>query len=336
MVVGDNLMNNHIITIDTGTTNTRIILWKDMELVDISKISIGVRNTVIEGNNSVLKQAIKQGLEQLLNINNLNYDNISKIMAGGMITSNVGLIEIPHLTAPVGIMELRKGVRDVLIEEICPIPISFIPGVKNKVNCINLSTFEQMDIMRGEEIETIALMDKIDSDCGCVIVLPGSHTKFVKVDGSKKIVACLTTLTGEILSAITNDTIIADAVEKKFVSKEEYDKDMLLLGFNTAVKTGLSRAVFSSRIINQFCEDNKAKIANYVLGAVLQSDIEAVKKSASLDINGSEHIIVSGKSPFRQAFADIFRCDGTFKNVTEITPKDSEPLSGIGALMLCN
>ncbi|GMQ57971.1 2-dehydro-3-deoxygalactonokinase [Vallitalea sediminicola] len=330
-------MNKYIITIDTGTTNTRIILWrKDRELVDSIKISVGVRNTAIDGNNSELKKAIKQGLEQILNINKLGYDNISKIMAGGMITSNVGLIEIPHLTVPVSITELKKGVRDVLIEEICPIPISFIPGVKNKVDCIELSTFEQMDIMRGEEIEAMALIKSIDSDCGYVIVLPGSHTKFIKVDASKKIVACLTTLTGEILSAITNNTIIADAVGKKFVSKEEYDRDMLLLGYNTTVKAGLSRAVFSARIINQFCENNKSKIANFILGAVLENDIEAVKNSVALSINGSEHMIVSGKSPFRQAIADIFKYEATFSNVTEIIPKDSEPLSGIGALLLCD
>lgn len=58
-----------------------------------------------------------------------------------------------------------------------------------------------------------------------LLVLPGSHTKFVSVDKEGKIRSCLTTITGELLASITNHTIIADAVGRQFAAEEEYVPD---------------------------------------------------------------------------------------------------------------
>ena len=46
----------------------------------------------------------------------------------------VGLYELPHLIAPAGIVDFADGVREVLMEDIAPVPISFIPGLKNMKN----------------------------------------------------------------------------------------------------------------------------------------------------------------------------------------------------------
>ena len=55
---GGNKMN--VITVDSGTTNTRATLWKDDCPLYTASRPVGVRMTAIEGNNNALKQAVSQ------------------------------------------------------------------------------------------------------------------------------------------------------------------------------------------------------------------------------------------------------------------------------------
>lgn len=53
-----------IVTVDTGTTNTRAVLWQNGEEVANTSESVGVRDTSITGNNKRLKNAVKKRLNQ--------------------------------------------------------------------------------------------------------------------------------------------------------------------------------------------------------------------------------------------------------------------------------
>lgn len=330
-------MKNYIITIDTGTTNTRTFLWdENRNMIAGEKAEVGVRNTAIDGNNDRLKKAVHDCLERLLENNKLTYDNISRVMACGMITSNVGLVEVPHVTAPAGLEELAQQAKSILLEDVCPLPILFIPGVKNGLPDINMENFAVMDIMRGEEVESIAIMDHFPKGKPYLLVLPGSHTKFVSVDKDGKMTGCLTTITGELLASITNDTIIADAVGRQFVNEADYDREMMLKGFVTSRDTGIGHACFSARILNMFVEKDKMKLANYILGVALQNDITAIKNSKALKTDQNTTVIVSGKNPLRQAIIDILVYDGYFADVEEFVPDSKLPLSAAGAYLVAD
>ena len=330
-------MKSYIITIDTGTTNTRTFLWdENRNMIAGEKAEVGVRNTAIDGNNDRLKKAVHDCLERLLENNNLTYNNISRVMACGMITSNVGLVEVPHVTAPAGLKELAQQAKSILLEDVCPLPILFIPGVKNGLPDINMENFAVMDIMRGEEVESIAIMDHFPKDKPYLLVLPGSHTKFVSVDKEGKMTGCLTTIPGELLASITNDTIIADAVGRQFVNEADYDREMMLKGFVTSRDTGIGHACFSARILNMFVEKDKMKLANYILGVALQNDITAIKNSKALETDQNTTVIVSGKNPLRQAIIDILIYDGYFADVEEFVPDNKLPLSAAGAYLVAD
>lgn len=331
-------MKKYEFTVDTGTTNTRVILWdENRNALGMEKREVGVRNTAIDGNNERLRAAVKSCLDTLLELCGVDYGQVKGIIASGMITSNVGLVEIPHLTAPVSIDDLAAGIQDVLLEDICPIPISFIPGVKNaEGDQITLGNFETMDIMRGEEVESIAILKHFKEGASYLLVLPGSHTKFVSVDKAGKITGCLTSITGELLNSITNDTIIADAVGRQFVSAETYDREMLLTGYQTAKQCGIGRACFSARILNQFVIKDNSKLANYILGVCLQSDVAAIQNSAALKAGPDTTVIVAGKDPLRQAIADILKHEGSFQQVDMFQPDEDLPLSPIGAYLIAD
>ena len=323
-------MKEHVITIDTGTTNTRCILWDaQRQPVSIQKREVGVRNTAVDGNNSALKAAVRECLQGLLNEGGIEYDDVRLVLASGMITSNVGLLEVPHLVAPAGMEELAKAIHAEVLEDICPLPIHFVPGIKNNVNPVSYESLEAMDIMRGEEVEACAVLDELHDGNPMVLVLPGSHTKFVAVDANRKITGCLTSIAGELLSCITHNTIIADAVARRFAG-EDYDKEALLLGYDEASRVGLARTCFSARIMNQFITKDANTVASFVLGATLQGDIEAIKNSSAVRADKHTTIVVSGKDSLRKALMDILEHDGSFGRLAEYEPKENRPLSALG------
>lgn len=235
---------SYIITLDTGTTNTRVVLWDSkFRPAASAKSEVGVRNTAIDGSNRRLKAAVKECLERVLRDAGTSYDEVEAVIASGMITSNVGLVEIPHCVVPAGADDLAAAVQEVSLPDVCPIPIHFVPGVKNSGGPIGFGNFEAMDIMRGEEVESIALLEQYPRGKSYLLVLPGSHMKFVSVNTKGQITGCLTSISGELLASITNDTIIADAVGRQFVAPEDYDRSMVLLGCDTAAKSGVGPGV---------------------------------------------------------------------------------------------
>ena len=325
---------NYIITIDTGTTNTRMMLWQNSKKLSEYKASVGVRDTSIEGNNQKLKNAIRQGFQTLLSQNNLQEQDIDTVLASGMITSEVGLCEIPHLTAPVSVDALAAGIQPVLLPDVFSKPISFIPGIKNTNKTVTLENFERMDIMRGEETEAVSVMGSLNAPHGCIVVLPGSHSKFVHIDDKGQITGCLTSMAGELLSVLTCNTILADSVQKHFTLPEEYNREAVHLGYQTAKDIGVTRAAFSGRILNRFGGADYVYLSNYLMGVALSGDAQALKSSSALSATPQTSIVICGKDPLRQALADILRWDGYYQDIQLFAPQNDAPLSAMGALML--
>ncbi len=325
----------YIITLDGGTTNTRASLWnQDGQWMDTQGTQVGVRNTAMDGDNHQLCQAVKLCIETLLERNHITWEDILYITAAGMITSNVGLVEIPHLPAPAGLEELAQGMVCKEMPEICPIPIHFIPGIKNTAQEVDLDNFEAMDMMSGEEVESMALIHRFGIGTPMLLVLPGSHSKFVGVNERGQVVGCLTSITGELLSVITNHTILADAVEHNFVDEAHYQRDMMLLGYCTCARVGLGRACFSGRVMKLFAQQDHDAVANYLLGCVLESDIQALQGSHAIHMGKNTQVVVAGKQPLSRAICDLLTACNCFSSVQEASIQGKAPLSGEGSLMV--
>lgn len=323
-------MKTYRITVDTGTTNTRAVLWRSDTLIREEKAEIGVRCTAEDGHNTRLKQAVKGCIERLLESQGLTCEDLECILGCGMMTANVGLFEVPHLPAPAGIRELAAGMKQVLLLDICPVPFWLVPGVKNHGETVTEENFEQMDIMRGEEAETVAMLYRLPEGVPYLLILPGSHTKFVAVNAEGKITGCLTTLTGELLSVISRQTIVADAVGRGFAAEDCYHREAVRLGYQTARKVGLARAAFSTRILNLFGGYGHEQAACYLLGAVLEEDLRALRETRALTVSENTRIVIGGKGVFCRGFADVLACDGGFGEHSVLSPDSTHPLSAAG------
>ena len=78
------------ITIDGGTTNTRISLVSDKEIKDTVKLNVGARANM--NGDGILQKAIGEGIKKLLSSNNITEKDVLCILASGMITSEFNVV----------------------------------------------------------------------------------------------------------------------------------------------------------------------------------------------------------------------------------------------------
>lgn len=279
----------YYITVDGGTTNTRISLIEDGKALGIKKLNVGAKKS-IDGI-APLKNGITGAIKALLDENGLTENDIERVLASGMITSEFGLCELPHLIAPVGVNELHSGMHEVAFTDISAIPFVFIRGVKTVGGELS-----KTDMMRGEETELFGLTGAIERDA--VYVLPGSHSKIISTDTEGKISRFSTMLTGEMIGALTEGTILKDAVD---LSCSETDSEHLLAGYAYAKENGLNNALFKVRILKNLMKRDKKQVYSFFLGAVLCDEIAEILKY------GASKIIIGGRRQIKEATAEILR-----------------------------
>ena len=108
----------YYLSIDTGTTNTRATVWDEEIEVYTAFRPVGVRMTSIEGNNHTLVAAIRECVEESLKSSNISFQELGFIVASGMITSNLGVCEVPHIKVPASVQQLAEGTISKVIPEI--------------------------------------------------------------------------------------------------------------------------------------------------------------------------------------------------------------------------
>lgn len=320
------------ITIDCGTTNTRIFLFEEENILQRFSTEIGVRNTAIDGNNAKLKSAVKLGIEKVIDSQGISLDDIDVILAAGMITSNLGLYEIEHIYAPAKIDDFATAMKEKLLPEVCSKPIWFIPGLKNNIKEVNVTNFVNMDIMRGEEVEALYVSETLSDKLPALFVLPGSHTKFISINENKEILGCLTTLGGELIAAVSENTIVASSVENRFA--ERIDHEYLIKGYKEARKTRLSRTLFSIRILGQFTNTTQNQKANFLIGAILYEDIKAILSSGVIPISWNMNVIIVGKKILSDSFEFLLKYEEYFNNVVNYSDMRFDNMSGKGSLLV--
>ena len=323
----------NIVTIDAGTTNTRSSLWRHGKVIAQSQVEVGVRDTAIQGNNNALKQAVRDTIQSALAQAGEHPDAVALALASGMITSALGLIEVPHLVGPAGLSHLAQGMLRVAMPEVFPGPLWLIPGVRNPVAPVGLHNHEAMDMMRGEETEAMGLLARLGVSGRAMLIMPGSHTKLVSIDEESCIAGCATTLAGELLQVITQGTLISQSLGACFA--QSFSPEMVLAGAAAAQKTGLTRACFSVRTLGQFTDLQRDELANFLLGAVLSGDVLALKNSSAIQMRPDMPIVIAGKPMLRQALALLIRENGFFYGRrTVVSDEQQADLAGFGAIAI--
>ncbi len=300
------------ISVDSGTTNTRIALIKDKKILKTVKYAVGASKGI--GDRSLLRKALKEGISGLLNDFGLTEKDVTKIIASGMITCEFGLCNLPHIDLPAGLKELSTSLHTELFEDICSVPFTFVRGVK----CAD-GTLYNTDMVRGEETELMGLFKGEGT-----YLLAGSHTKLMSADKKGNITGIKTLLTGELIAAVSGNTILKDAVD---LSVSELDEECLLSGYNYAAEYGMVEALFKVRILKNIYGKTPSEVYSFFMGVMLSNDVEAVLRE-----NG-KRIFISGTKHIRRPIAIILKSVCGFE-VTEISDEISDNSIAFGQMKI--
>lgn len=257
-----------IITIDAGTSNLRIRIVEENKIIFERKENYGVKIGKENFQNNLYKV-----LKEVIEKNKLKKEEIECILASGMITSSLGLMEIEHLHIPVSVRKLAQNIKKIRFFEF---EINLITGVKVEKNYFEKEKLKSIDVIRGEEVEVFGILEELNSKESMLIILPGSHNKFIEVSNGA-ITNLLTTMSGEIYDVMTKNTILKASLKDNFAKKIE--KKFLKLGNDIGRKYGINQGSFILRgldLVESLTIDEKA---NFLLGLVLSGDIATLEKN---------------------------------------------------------
>ena len=185
----------------------------------------------------------------------------SDVFLSGMITSRNGWLETPYAEAPAEMAALAENAREMRAR--CGARLRFLPGVAVRE--------PSPDVMRGEEIQVFGSISPGET---ATIILPGTHSKWVRVENGR-IVTFRTFLTGEIYALLKAHSIVGRLIPAQV---PEFREEAFLDGIRQAcdaASSGLLHDVFTARsgaLLGNFSPD---EIADRLSGLVIGHELSA-------------------------------------------------------------
>ncbi|WP_444659002.1 2-dehydro-3-deoxygalactonokinase [Caproiciproducens sp. R2] len=287
--------------IDCGTTNTRVyILNNENQMVGQAARKVGVRDTSMTGSKDALRNGLREAILEAIEKSGAKTKDIKYAIASGMITSEIGLMEIPHLVAPAGIRELAENVKIVSGREIISldIPIMFIRGIRNNYgDNATLTEIDDVDFMRGEEAQVIGILDEYRIKEPVNILVLSSHSKMIHVNGDGKVEASMTTLSGQLFEAVINQTNVGKSLVP--CDGEEsggYTFEEIVTFAERCVRTkGLVRCFMIPRFMQVLLKSDYMERRGFVDASIAVDDMNAIR-SFDLKYNGGAYILFGPES----------------------------------------
>jgi 2-dehydro-3-deoxygalactonokinase len=170
--------------------------------------------------------------------------------------------------------------------------------------------------MRGEETLVIGLGALGLLKPRSTLLNLGSHWKVIKLDQGGRIESSVTSMTGELIHTAQTQTILASSVPPTRPSI--IDRTWLEAGMREQRRSGLSRALFCVRLLEQGSESSPEQRMSFLIGAFLASDMDAMCARGLLDSQGA--VVITGGG----AIAEIWRAALTQSSTPAITVNDLE------------
>ena len=258
--------------VDMGTTNTRVWLMNSDRTVASVSDTIGIRDAARDGG-----LGIRSGLGKLIGKARRAAepcDPPEYIVAAGMIGSNLGLAEVPHLQPPTGIGELIAAAQWHHFPDVCDLPFLLVPGVRSGPANVGVTSIHQADVMRGEETLCAGLVKLRIVLPPAVVLNLGSHWKAIQLDGDGRIQSSVTSLSGELFHAVQAHTVLAGSVPRE--RPQNLSPEWIEAGMAEQRRAGLARALFCTRLLDLARQGSPEDRLAFIVGAFIASDLDGL------------------------------------------------------------
>jgi 2-dehydro-3-deoxygalactonokinase len=244
-----------LIAVDWGSSSFRAYLMApNAEILDEVASGDGIGSVAAGAYPATLKRLIGRWLEAHPSL---------PVVASGMVGSRHGWREAAYVKCPAGPREVAAQLTQVEADG---------RRVQLAAGLSYVDEAAQPDVMRGEETEIFGV-----ADSGArLIVLPGSHSKWAKVDGDR-VVAFKTFVTGELFAALRDHTV-AGAFARAAPAKGA--GDAFALGVRRAAaagpcegKSGLLGLLFGARSLPLMGALPEGDAGEYLSGLLIGAEI---------------------------------------------------------------
>jgi len=313
------------IAIDGGSTNTRVWLLKHGQVEARSSAMVGVRDTVREGSPAKLHATVRDLIAQ---VRAARPDVRPTLVAGaGMITSSLGLAEVPHVMAPAGVEDLARGARQVTVPGITDLPCWLFPGVRCRAAVP--SEVVASDVMRGEETLCVGLTALGRVALPGTILTLGSHWKLIELQRDGAIARSRTSISGELIHSVQTGTVLASSLPEGRL--EKLDVPWCRRGMAEARKSGLPRALFCVRMLDLDGGSNPEQRMSFLLGAFVEAELVALLDSGPLA--SGKPMVVVGSGAVAEAWRMALVAQNLPAQVLAEDQAEAAFLAGLGQLV---
>lgn len=258
------------ISCDWGTSNFRLRLVdsESLQIIEEHTSDIGVKKLFQEFQNNELNQNQTAFFVQFLKaqIKQLSIETIPTIIASGMATSSIGMLELPYVDTPIefnGSNLLSKVIHENNLD------IILVSGAKTT-----------SDVMRGEEIQAVGLSKHIPANSKGVLLLPGTHSKHIQFENGT-FNTFTTYMTGELFDVLQKHTLLGGSIEKSDWNEEF--KESFLAGVQKGINNQHLASLFSIRANDLLSNATKKENFYFLSGLLIGGELSYLKDS-SLDI----------------------------------------------------
>ncbi|MGL4723341.1 MAG: 2-dehydro-3-deoxygalactonokinase [Scandinavium sp.] len=230
------------IAVDWGSTHLRAWHWQNEVCVNQLQIAAGVSQLNGRTPEEIFRQHIAPWREE----------NSIPVFMAGMIGSDAGWQVAPYLPCPVTTRQLGSKLTEVAGQ------VWIVPGLKVQQN-------GECNVMRGEETQLTGAMALSPAD---VYVMPGTHSKWVSVDGE-----CIqhfsTVMTGELFHLLLNQSLIGKGLPQQQADDEAFQRG-LKRGLTTSSPVA---SLFSARAARVLGELAPTSVADYLSGLLIGAEV---------------------------------------------------------------
>jgi 2-dehydro-3-deoxygalactonokinase len=190
-------------------------------------------------------------------------------LCAGMAGSNHGWAEAGYLDVPAELGDLAGRLTVVPAGDSV---VHIVPGLR--------ATGADPDVMRGEEVQLAGAL-AVTADRPETVVLPGTHSKWVRLDGTR-VTGFTTAMTGELYALLMRDSILARLASGEPGSEVT---DAFTRGLDTEATQGDERALtallFTTRPLVLAGRLDPTEVADYVSGLLIGAEVRHSLRGAS-------------------------------------------------------
>lgn len=266
-------MQRTFISCDWGTSTLRLYLaeLKNFKVLHqyqceegISKVYQKWQDDNIENREDFFRSYLRNGLFKMKADLGFSLNNLP-IIASGMITSSIGLKELPYKKETFEITSPSLNTEILVSTPDFPHNMLLISGV-----CTD------REIMRGEETQMIGAFSTLKiTGAPVLMIIPGTHSKHIHIE-NEKIQRFKTFMTGEIFDLLTSKSSLQSTVKKNLFIDNEKLLPVFYDGLKEAQNGNLLSDIFQSRTSFLLHGTSKEMNYAYLSGILLGNELSNI------------------------------------------------------------